>query len=189
MTAALVANAVFLAFALAIVIGVYGLGVMDRRQEQPGPTGAIGAKNQTNQVNFAYGLLVSAVTMDMDVLTGKKRNIQLGVQLENMTKVPMRYLVDHMSVSIDNRTHPSPGFNSTGGVIYPGRPNKFRYAVFPNVTLPPTAPAVVAVNISYGPVDGPPVRHLRREFICTLRVFKKPATITWSHTVNEDAAI
>jgi hypothetical protein len=184
MTAAIAANAVYLAVALAVVLGAYGLGVVDRRQ-RPGPTGTTGQP----ATDFAHGLNASAVTLDMDVLAGKKRNIQLGVQLENMTQVPMRYAVDNMFVSIDNKAHPQPGFSNTGGVIYPGRANKFRYAVFTSLTLPPVAPAIVAVNISYGPVDGPPVRHLRREFSCTLRVQKKPATITWSNDVHEDTAI
>lgn len=137
-----------------------------------------GAKITADQIE--YGLAVTGPVLFSDKLGKRKRNIQLGVGLKNVTPHLLRYDVDHMFVSVNGVAMDEPIYDNTGLVLRPGESDVFRYATFKELQLPPESTVIVSTNISYGPPMGGFIRHLKREYACVLRVTATTQNLTFT---------
>jgi hypothetical protein len=184
MTIAAVGNLALMGLALMIVLGAYRLGraEMATRNSATRPTGGSA---------LAHQLLVDKVTLAVDHLAAKKKNVQLGVEIRNLSNVAVDYAVDAMFVSINNQVLPADQVQwiNRGGTLRAGQGTDFRYSAFPKLILAKTTPAEVEIDVSYGPAGEAPVRHTRREFHCQLHTTGNQMTVTWVLGVDIDEAI
>lgn len=131
-----------------------------------------------------YALTITGLSLYSDKKGKRKRNIQIGVNLENASQQTIRYEVDSIFVSIADEVIPNPEFSSTGLILRAGATDVFRYATFNDLTLASESQVVVSVNISYGQPSQVAVRHLKREYRAILRVTATTQNLTW--TIGED---
>jgi hypothetical protein len=125
-----------------------------------------------------YGLSVTGIVLFADKLGKRKRNIQVGVGLKNVTPYILRYDVDYMFVSVNDVAIDEPKFSNNGLVLRPGETDVFRYAPFKDQNFPPESNVIISINISYGPPDGAFIRHLKREYSGVLRVTATSQSLT-----------
>lgn len=131
-----------------------------------------------------YALNITGLSLYSDKKGKRKRNIQIGVNLENTSRHAIRYEMDSIFVSIAGAVVSDSEFLSTGLILRSGATDVFRSATFNDLSLDPESQVVVSMNISYGQPGQVAVRHLKREYKAILRVTATTQNLTW--TIGED---
>jgi hypothetical protein len=139
-----------------------------------------GASSTLTSDQLAFALSITGLQLFSDKLGKRKRNVQIGIGLRNASRHILLYDVDHIFVSVDGHTIGDPVLANKGLILRPGEADVFRYDTFKALDLPAESNVIVSVNISYGQPDHTALRHLRREYVGTLRVSATAANLTFT---------
>ena len=79
-----------------------------------------------------------------------KINIQIGLMLNNIGRVPLTYRVNRIVVTVNGQGVPNPTFVNLGGTIFPSASTIFRYPIIPNCSqIKQLDKGTVEFDISY----------------------------------------
>ena len=99
---------------------------------------------------FAFDDVIIQIYKSIDQTDLNKSGVQLGIRFKNVGKTIIKYNVEKIICSIDNKTLHMPNLINKGCFIYPGQTNDYLYDTFWGIKIDdPVINGLVEYEITY----------------------------------------